>query len=890
MARKEITNKSSISERNIASRQLQQAQQELKSIIANAPKDSEGFTLNPDNPTEQLSYGDIGRLANRIAAKYDYVDYGAASKSVDSINIGGETFYVKGLGGSTTGQSTSSGNASGVSGSIASDDAYPSTNNSTLGQGSINPSGRNTTASGGNASPSSDTLTNSPGLKGTSSTKRDQTNAGSGNSRPSSSITSNSGVIEENPNSTSVTPGQNQNGSGSSDDSASTGSGTGTGANSGNNGSQVGNGNGSTGGGSGAVTVGQQGQTAQLGGAPTTTKNNTKIKLRPNKLHEYVNWTYNVSLYMMDSESFNKFVETGSDVDANNLRKYPIFRSGGSKKSVNSSNPIDFDMSLRSLRFTTVLGSKLVTNSTSFQFEMKLSEPYGCGFLAKLADLSSVVHKGAITLHSVPFLLEIKWMGYDDAGNLVTNITETGPKLFAVSIVTAAFNISATGTEYTIMMMPYGSMPNSEILGKIRDNREITGNTFDELMNGQNGLATILNQIGAKDQKDGHAEFPDEYEIVIKSFAPGSSVDDGKLAKSGVLSEHGTGGKVPMATEMSIRNSRPSYGIKGGSTIKDIIGDVVKKTEYFQELVPSKPNGDTQNPLTLIKVVPQISELKNFDTKRNQFQKKIKYIVFPCYHYGQAHPESGQAPVSERGMVKEYNWIFTGKNQDILDLSLDYNLLYSFIFDANQRERALAESNILVGEGDTSNVTLPFGTGDTPAFAPIPIRGEVSPAANRGPKPNAVYSVFDHMLGSSAYADLAMLEMDIIGDPDWISQDRSLRPIGDTVNANNTGFVDDSFSKGIAIDVYVPYVKIGFKTPRDYSDTSGLMELTSDQSLVSGVYAVNIVESIFEEGRFTQHLSMVRVPKQLENAVKQATGNSTPASSQVSVSTPTVGE
>ncbi len=217
-------------------------------------------------------------------------------------------------------------------------------------------------------------------------------------------------------------------------------------------------------------------------------------------------------------------------------------------------------------------------------------------------------------------------------------------------------------------------------------------------------------------------------------------------------------------------------------------------------------------------------------------------------------------------IVKEYNWIFTGKNSDIIDLELDYNLTYFKIFEKSSTQKGAVNTGANV-EAPSDEVS----PSTNPTYQPIAVSSQTAGTnTNKGFKPNTIEEYFDQQLNSPDNADLVTLDVTIIGDPDWIPQDRSVRPKGLDINAINSGFTDDDFTKGIATDVDSVYVKFSFRTPRDYNDTTGLMELTQDQTLISGVYKVTTVESNFSGGRFTQTLNLIRAPQQKENDPKTA--------------------
>lgn len=233
----------------------------------------------------------------------------------------------------------------------------------------------------------------------------------------------------------------------------------------------------------------------------------------------------------------------------------------------------------------------------------------------------------------------------------------------------------------------------------------------------------------------------------------------------------------------------------------------------------------------------------------------------PYFEYGRLYPYAGQADISNRGFVKEYNWIFTGKNEDIVDLRLDYKFTYFQVFSKSQTAKSALNVAANVEEKPTARNPLPISEN---ALVP----GVVSGAGSSDPKgfrPESVAEYFDMALNNPKKADLVRLDLDIIGDPDWITQDRSVRPKGLDINATNTGYVDNDFKMGVAVDVDAVYAKLNFRTPRDYNDNTGLMNLTVEQSLISGVYKVYRVTNRFEGGRFMQTLQMARAESQPEN-------------------------
>ena len=629
--------------------------------------------------------------------------------------------------------------------------------------------------------------------------------------------------------------------------------------------------------GTGINTGGSNNVTTNGGGATALTSANEtplnrKIKVRSNILHEYVNWSYQIGLYMLDSATYNEFILSGKD--SSSLRSRPILKSGGFKKT---GSGMKNDLYVSNLRFTSVVGNnKASPNANLFSVEMSVVEPYGVNFLPELKRMADEMG-GDQQQFQLPYLLEIKFAGYDDKGKIVTNIKDSGPKLVPCQIINITFNITGAGTTYNITLVPYSQIALNTQFGVARQRLQLYGQNLREiLVEGPNSLAQALNdqEDDAKDKK--LCEFPDRYKFVVVSFGPNNSRNEELLnskvtfrstdSDSTVIYRRGT--SRPTAggpTDAPVNDPlRQYFEVAGGSNIKDVVQRIAMQTKYFQDrMTTNAPNSQRDRPMELIKVIPVV-EIGEFDKIRQRYQRTVTYKVTTYFKYGEIYPYAGQATVDQGLIAKEYNWLFTGKNQDIINVDLQYNLAYFNLFQNASPSASAAMSGTNTVE-DTVAPENP-GTNET-AYAYMGQPGQASYTILRGAKDTAVQEYFDQQLNNPNNADLVQLDIDIIGDPDWIPQDLSIRPLGDLVEISSNGFDRNG---SIAVDAEAVYAKVKFKTPRDYSDTTGLMELTTDQTMITGVYQVITVDSVFESGTFKQTLHMVRAKNQTENKPSNA--------------------
>jgi hypothetical protein len=108
--------------------------------------------------------------------------------------------------------------------------------------------------------------------------------------------------------------------------------------------------------------------------------------------------------------------------------------------------------------------------------------------------------------------------------------------------------------------------------------------------------------------------------------------------------------------------------------------------------------------------------------------------------------------------------------------------------------------------------------------------------------------------------DLITLDMDILGDPAFIpTGDAFFQPQGNRNTIYNSAFLPDGT---INYDLTPPYIQLNLRTPSDYDEFTGLIDLTKQtkysSSEFSGVYRIIQAQSTFSGGVFTQNLTGIR--------------------------------
>lgn len=594
----------------------------------------------------------------------------------------------------------------------------------------------------------------------------------------------------------------------------------------------------------------------RAGSGKSIEDNKPGVQLRPNVLHNYSNWTYNIGFYMLTPAQHASIVQNGTVRNPESELTNLLIRTGGvGSKGVLGDKR---DYYIENFRFTSIMGqnSESSRSSNNFDISFEIVEPYGVAFLAELVQLALL--QGVDDHFDIPYLLELKFRGYDVNGNPIPNIPGSGPKYIPIKIVGITFRITSAGTIYTVTAVPFAHSPlQNQHDAFIQDNISIEGQTFEEL------IESLFSYLNRNEQSiaEQQSRSPDRYGFVIH---------DEDLRTSRVGFEHITDGDViSVETQtMGPPSERREYiQISAGSTLKSAIQAISTATDFGARFntvgQPESEAGNENRPLRVLKIIPVVAGLREYNTSTNRYARDIVYRIENQRMYGFVLPDMPGARPTERGWEKEYNWIFTGKNQDILNFEAEYNVQYY-----NIRNVFTEAKGRVLGTPSAPGAPLPDDgltrtkAGDVYSPAIVPKSSPQTASVSNSYRGAAHQLASDHMdnVLNNPGADMVKVDLTIIGDPDWIPQDRSILP------QLSAGSGDARIINGsIATDVHDVFVMLKFKTPRDYNPEKGLMRIDTDHTFVQGLYRVITVDNNFYDGKFEQTLKLIRVQDQVSN-------------------------
>ncbi len=670
------------------------------------------------------------------------------------------------------------------------------------------------------------------------------------------------------------------------------------------------------------------------GSKPTFDADLSKIEInpRPNELNVFSSVTYNIGLYMINSGSYVNLMTAPSTPEAVLQDSILLMRSGGvgtanSDNAIAASLGIDNSFFIDDLEVTTISAgpSKFKQNTNATDIKFTITEPRGVTLLEKLQTAAKItLAKTKEQYIHAPYLLEIKFKGYDETGQPI--VAPSKAKYIPIKITDISFEVTGAGTVYTVTAMPYAHKLFGQINSTIPMNIELTagtiGNIFSDAIqnfttetvetrvsgsappnqqpetiktekvkygDSYKTLADALTDYQKKRTKEtvkvskerqgpngpsggfteekipAAAEMYDTYSFTIATeianaklnvdaifdaldspTPTGQKKDDGKANKS-QFEAYASGFKG----SVSIDKDRKTFKINAGTDITKLLNLVIMHSDYMDKNVIENPEqaATSGEPINWFKVKPIIKSAtgdgKGFDNKDGRYKYHIEYVVEPSVIYYHDFPWAKKSKPSGNGVHKVYDYIFSGKNTEVLSFDLKFRNAFM--------QTMTAGTGSPFANKNADNVFLPQVKEQPQSIEGNTANGKDS--LNRARAKDLFSTVM------SDGVDMVELSLGIVGDPayfttsDFYWQDRVRQGRQYTEAFMPDGTINYELSQ--------PYVQVNLKTPVDYDEITGLANPNvATNSSFSGVYKVTEITNNFSAGIFQQTLRGIRAPLQ----------------------------
>lgn len=252
---------------------------------------------------------------------------------------------------------------------------------------------------------------------------------------------------------------------------------------------------------------------------------------------------------------------------------------------------------------------------------------------------------------------------------------------------------------------------------------------------------------------------------------------------------------------------------------------------------------------------------------------KPSVIVYRIVPYG-VHTSKLTAPNKKapgfdelkKQCVKVYDYLFTGKNVDIISFRIEFKAGFAGKMGATSNKRTMDSKNQAAASGaetkETNSQTLPTGGKPEKKSGIIPQANRYSETStpsdgkggggleNEGTR--AAKQFHDAITSASG---MLSLDMKIIGDPYYIAQSGMGNYTSTPTQYSNLNSDGSVSYQGSEVDILV-----NFRTPVDLNQNTGLFDFGKSTKSApvltwSGLYQVTKVVSHFDNGQFTQTLT-----------------------------------
>jgi hypothetical protein len=659
----------------------------------------------------------------------------------------------------------------------------------------------------------------------------------------------------------------------------------------------------------------------------------------PNILSNYASYNYVLTLSALSSDDLN-FPDQSYKIG----KPLPIIcKSAGADptnrvKTAFGAN----EFYINNLTFESRIGSVSVKSTNISVVQFDVIEPYSIGLFI-MSVQQAAAQAGHRNWRDGAYLLSIEFRGNTETGGIKKVPFST--RHIPIRLTMMEIKSSAEGSRYLINGFAINGLAQTTEFASLKTETSIQGKTVQEvLQTGPQSLQAVVNaKLGEAKKSDDVALanqivilFPKE-EDLPSSVAPAAasvtakgtkatlnpqltSTSETVLKKIGVdkttlqqsISAINDIGQASMGfndfrpADAGTANASDTYDpisktwIRGklvhdpqtgtfkfaqNSDIPTAINQILLASDYAKK---SLENVDPATGMvTWWRIETQIFYIDSQDNEAKT-NKKPKIAVYKIVPY-KVHPGKTVGPntnpnydLLKKKIVKRYDYIFTGKNTEIINFNIDFNVGFANSFTADSYKNnqdlvtgkkdapaATAGNNVQTQDASPKGNPVFSQQGSNPNGSLVQTADkQFSEGQGGGGKDTLTQLVAKNFHKAITNPlDMVLIDLEILGDPYWIVSSGLGNYTSKTVN----GVKDLSTDGSVNWQTSEVDMIINFRSPIDINQITGLynfagpnhQDMTKDPKAgpaigFTGLYRVVLVTSEFRNGSFVQKISAQR--------------------------------
>jgi len=581
----------------------------------------------------------------------------------------------------------------------------------------------------------------------------------------------------------------------------------------------------------------------------------------------------------------------------------------------NKNSPGKFDMFIEDISIDTLMAPSEQTNtSLATQIKFEVIEPYSINGFIEALHVAAVA-AGYPSYLQASFLLKMEFWGYPDSSDFSDpEIVPNTTRYFPIGLTGIEVDITEKGTRYRCSAVPY----NERAFGQpnvVKKPIKMAGETVGQIL--EDFFKNINKQVANSDENSKAgitSNKHDTYEITFPvwddadGFKKGSASKIANAKLTEILKDNALykmidpgapgspnayqkdGSKQPTPEQQAKQPESIKYNPKDnviqfgeGMAISDAITAVIRDSEYVREIlknigkVPGVPDQYGMLEYFLIKI--EVTNLDVVDDISKKPFQNYNYVVTPYKIHISRIPNYGHDLIKEETLKKislrEYNYIYTGQNIDVLAFKLNFNTLFFEAVPAAMGNKDIMGSKNAAAPNNGVDVKIVDSNADAKDLRlhnqiPLsPVKTVTTPlqsysGGNASQPLDDPYSVLARNMHDSVINSKASMltgELEILGDPVFLvtggAGNYKPKPKPNSRAKTDQGEVDHNYGEVL--------ITINFRNPIDINsfEDGGMMQFDANRVPFSGVYRVTKVTHTFKEGAFKQRLEVLRIPGQI---------------------------
>lgn len=600
----------------------------------------------------------------------------------------------------------------------------------------------------------------------------------------------------------------------------------------------------------------------------------------PNPLYDYASYNYNFSLKVLSDEEFNSASYRGGTSGPWLARSASMTPEDRVEAFAGKFEYFIEDVSIKHLTgFDQTTGN---TNAVGFSF--KVVEPYSMGLFFQ-AIQTDALRKGHKNYLDAPMLLMLEFKGHRDYFNQLENIPDT-TKYFPLKLRLIEMTVNQQGAVYDIGAYPVNEYAFEQAKVIFNTSVSAVGKKVEEMLktHPEKSIEVYLNKRYKDQAKDKIVNVPDQYVIEFPDTPLGpNTIKNADLGfdlynagatpfgKDNLTYENG----VYKRGNLTINPKEAEFKFAQDTDIVNAINQVILMSEYGREALKNV-TGDGfikwWRVETEMQYISSDANLAKTGTKPKKFIYRVVPYMADSSLFLPPNERRKGTDADKKQVAKEYNYIYTGKNIDILDFNISFKTgFYKALHaDANKRNQGvLINRNVSTGETPEDHKQwggeLQQVDGEAAIKNDLPtqlnfnkVKTRTSAQGGSGKDDHAVLAARAFHDAITTNTDMVTIDLTILGDPYYIGDSG----MGNYHAGIKTKYINSDNS--MSWDTTEVHILLNFRTPADIDMNTGLYDFNNlyDSKQFSGLYRVVTGESFFVRGKFTQKLRILRLPTQ----------------------------